>query len=975
MKKEQEKLSEFEENKQSGEVSRRDFLVGAGTVVVGGAIGAGLLSSCDGGEKTVTTTVEKTKTVTTVLGDGATATVTETTSVGGGATITETKTVTSTGTGESIEPAFEEETSSLKACCIGGKGGCPAVVDVKNNKIVRIRPLHYDEKYTEDELSNTKWEYTYNGVTFKSRDRSNITYFDVGYKKRIYSPNRVPYPLKRVDWEPGGDPEKINPQNRGISKYKRISWDDAIEIVASEIKRIHDTYGVFGILLQGENGHHESKYIHQPAGEHKMLLGKAGGFTREVRNADSWEGWYWGATHVWGLGFAGIVSGAPAIETIRDTQMLINVSDRESMQMCEGSEESLEFRFITDIGKEQIFITPDLTYTGATHATKWIPVKCNTDSALYLAVMYTWIEEGTYDQEYLDTHCVGFDADDMPEGHDSKENLKDYILGTYDGIPKSPEWASPLCGVSEWTIKALAHNWANKTTGIFKSLWCGMRGAYGHEPARLQIYAMAMQGLGKPGTGHVDTAFPTTEGSLKLRNICRARKYIFIDQPQKIPRTMVADAIVNGTYESWGNTEIYAAAEDQFVKYSYPIDEADGGTEIHMIWSEKVCNTACWENGYHYIEAVRNPKIECYIANHQWLENDVMFSDIILPLSTLYEEDDMGGGNGVLFHAPPCIQHVGEGKSDYEIALLVAKKLEEYGGQYEGLYEGCSEGKSIEDWKRNLHSMTMLEDLCSYEQLVEKGYFCAPMSDISVWEAKTNGFKKFYEDPDTNALATPTGKIEIYSARLAEKFPDDKERGPLAKWVRGGPESEGWHNDEAPEGDRGELYPLIMMSPHPRWRHHVQADDITWIREIPTCKIKGYDGYLYEPIWLNTIDAEARGIKNGDIVKIYNDRGIVLGGAFVTERICPGAARQDHGARIDLITDGIDRGGSNNLICPNKGLSAKCRGTSSGSFLVQVEKLSGEEMQDWREKYPDAFIKDYDSASGLRATRCIEGGE
>jgi anaerobic selenocysteine-containing dehydrogenase len=192
LKKNQERLSEDEEKKQSGEVTRRDFLVGAGTVVVGGAIGAGLLSSCKG-EETVTTTLEKTKTVTTTLvGDDA-ITVTKTTTVQGGpgdSTVTVTSTVP--GDGGAVLPAYEEETSFLKACCIGGKGGCPAVVDVKNNKIVRIRPLHYNEKYTEEELSNTKWEYTYNGVTFKSRDRSEITYFDVGYKKRIDSPNRVP---------------------------------------------------------------------------------------------------------------------------------------------------------------------------------------------------------------------------------------------------------------------------------------------------------------------------------------------------------------------------------------------------------------------------------------------------------------------------------------------------------------------------------------------------------------------------------------------------------------------------------------------------------------------------------------------------------------------------------------------------------------------------------------------------------------
>ena len=169
------------------------------------------------------------------------------------------------------------------------------------------------------------------------------------------------------------------------------------------------------------------------------------------------------------------------------------------------------------------------------------------------------------------------------------------------------------------------------------------------------------------------------------------------------------------------------------------------------------------------------------------------------------------------------------------------------------------------------------------------------------------------------------------------------------------------------------------MSNHPRWRTHAQNDDITWLREIPPCKVKGWDGYMYEPVWLHPTDAAKRGIKSGDIVKLYNERGIVLGGAIVWERIMPGVTYQDHGARADLIATGpdeyIDRGGANNLVSPENGTSQNCWGMATSGYLVEVEKVTMQQMEEWRKKYPEAFEREYDPASGLRFNAWIEGGK
>jgi anaerobic selenocysteine-containing dehydrogenase len=163
------------------------------------------------------------------------------------------------------------------------------------------------------------------------------------------------------------------------------------------------------------------------------------------------------------------------------------------------------------------------------------------------------------------------------------------------------------------------------------------------------------------------------------------------------------------------------------------------------------------------------------------------------------------------------------------------------------------------------------------------------------------------------------------------------------------------------------MFPLLIMSNHGRWRMHAQCDDITWTREIPTCKVRGWDGYMYEPVWINPKDADKRDIAEGDIVRIYNERGSVLCGARVWERIKSGVVYVDHGARADYIVPGnLDRGGAINTIAPDGLISEHCGGQATGGYLVEVEKVSFAQLEDWRKQYPEAFNREYDRASGLR---------
>ena len=166
---------------------------------------------------------------------------------------------------------------------------------------------------------------------------------------------------------------------------------------------------------------------------------------------------------------------------------------------------------------------------------------------------------------------------------------------------------------------------------------------------------------------------------------------------------------------------------------------------------------------------------------------------------------------------------------------------------------------------------------------------------------------------------------------------------------------------------------MLIVSNHGRWRVHANLDDVTWFKEIETCKVRGADGYLYEPLWITPVDAAKRGIQNGDVVKAYNERGGVLGGAYVTERIMPGVVYMDHGARYDPVLPGeLDRGGAINTICSRKPTSQNTIAMASSGFLVEVERVNLDELM---KKYPKPFRRPYHPAAGLRMERVLVGGE
>jgi anaerobic selenocysteine-containing dehydrogenase len=859
-----------------------------------------------------------------------------------------------------------------------GDSGVPTIIDVKDGKVTRIRPLHYDMSY--DSKDFNAWKMEARGKTFTPPMKGTVGPIGMAYKKRVYSKNRVSYPLKRVDWDPTGE---RNTQNRGKSGYVRISWDEAAELVASELKRVGAKYGPEAVLSQADM-HGESTHLSPSHGCANRLLSILGGYTMQMRNMDSWEGWTWGAKHVWGCEPVGemkpVANLYPDIAQNGELLLFWGCDPETTAYPINGMMASRLCYFLSEVGLKSVYICPDLNYGAGVHADKWIPILPNTDAAMYLAIAHVWITEGTYDKEYVASHTYGFDK------------FEEYVLGKEDGVPKTPAWASEKCGVPEWTIKALARDWVKKATSfIHGNGGPGIRGAFASEPARLEVMLLGMQGVGKPGQHQAKmiewglwapvyampyqgiikpqlAAFSEQARPTNSWNRAHLRPVYSGDHPeiikligphqtpptQFIPKCLIHDAILNPPISWYGVQTFCGPTEEQFVKHTYP---AEGCSEIHMIWTDSPCWITCWNDSNTYIDALQKPTIECIVAMHPWLENDCLMADIILPGTTRFEQLDIGTdyGSGVfvsVFLEDEGVVPVGESRSNFDIVATIAEKL--------GLLEEYTQGKTHEEKQKLVFEGSGVEKLISWEDLLKKKYYVIPCDQENTKDTPA-GLWDFYKDPKNNPLSTPTGLLEYYSEALQKSFPDDPERPPVAKWIE---KSES--HDERLSSERTAKYPLLCMSNHPRWRMHAQGDDITWMREFPTMKVKGKDGYFYEPIWLNPAEAEARGIEHGDIVKIFNERGAVLGGAYVTERLMPQIAYMDHGARWDPIIPGkLDRGGAINTITPHNITSKNATGMVVSGFLVDVAKVTDAEMAEWRRDYPEAFNRNYDPDTGV----------
>lgn len=842
----------------------------------------------------------------------------------------------------------------------------PVFVYVKDDKIIRITPMDFDETDADP------WTIKARGKEFTPPRKTTLSPYGLNFKSQVYSPDRLLYPMKRIDFDPNG---KRNCENRGISGYERISWDEALDIVAGEIRRVKRDYGPSAIMAS-TGSHHTFGNIGYYMSAQRRFMNLIG-FTFVLQNADSWEGWYWGAMHHWGysMRLGGGEGEGTVEEALKHCEMMVFwSSDPECTAGAYGGMEgSIRRLWLKDLGIKFVHIDPYYNHTAALLGGKWIAPRPDYGNALALGIAYVWITEGLYDKEYVKTRTTGFDE------------WKDYVLGKDDGIPKTPEWQEKETCVPAKDVRALAREWASKKTflaagGAGSVLGGACRSATGIEWARSMVYLIAMQGLGKEGInlGNMQAATPLdatfffpgyTEGGFSGDfNLTGLAINMFNRMPQlptinpyykqMIPRLRLPEAILEGKCTGYGNLTDAKSIEHQFQRYDYPLP---GYSKIKMYYKYGGSFIGTQPESNRYVKAYRTEDVEFVVNQSIWLEGEAKFADIILPACTNFERWDIseaaspgGYGHGAFMQCNhrvitlqhKCIEPLGESKSDYDIFYELAKRLN-LGAMY-------SEGMSEFDWVKRLFDATDLPKVISWKDFLKKGYYVvpAPKEELRV----PCGFRWFAEDrardvPELGPLAadftdgmgheglqTPSGKIEFVATTLKRYDPDDPERPTMSKYI---PSWEGHHTTGLLK-----KYPLQMISPHARFTFNTMNDGKdSYVNDVKDHRVL-IDGYYYWIVRINTNDAMDRGIKTGDLVKIFNDRGAVICAARPTERLPKGTV---HSYASSAVYDPIgepgaspDRGGCINILTPKRPIIKRSHSNAGNSCLVQIEKWGGQ---------------------------------
>ena len=842
---------------------------------------------------------------------------------------------------------------------VNNNNGGPVYVDVKDGKIIRMTPIVLD---SDDAAS---WTIKAKGKEFTPPRRAAIASHALCMKSRVYSEDRIMYPMKRVDFDPNGE---RNCHNRGVSEYEQISWDEALSIVASEITRCKTESGpgAIGTLISAHHLWGNVGYHLSAAHRFWNLIGH----TYIEHNPESWEGWFWGAMHHWGHStYAGAGDPYGLVEDcLQNAEMIVFwSSDPEATGGCyAGHEGSIRRQWAKELGIEFVHIDPYHNHTVQAIGGKWIAPRPGTSNALALGIAYVWIDEGLYDKDYVAKVTTGFDE------------WKAHIMGEDGTEKKTPEWAEVECGVEAHVIRALARKWGKTKTYLGAGGWgnavgSANRHSTGVQWARSMVCLAAMQGLGKPGSNMGNLQFGTpldfsfyfpgyVEGGISgdleytataINNYQRMPHLMTMNSvKQRIPRLKFPDAILDGHCE--GNVMAVESVAGQFEKHVYP---AEGHAPVEMLYRYGSSYTSTIADSNRLIEALRFDKLKFIVNQSIWKNNETVFADIILPACTNYERWDIGewANPGVLVHKGQsqlnhrivamqhkCIEPVGESKSDYEIFFALSKKL--------GLSDYYSEGMTEYDWVKRVYESSEMPKVMSWRKFLKKGYYVVPPDADDArgpvayrWFAEDrkkdvpegSPVASEYSGEWLKGLQTQSGKFEFVPGTL-KRNPFEEDRPPVNTYKRG------W---EGYWDERREKYPLQMIAPHPRYSFHTMGDGTdSYLSEIEDHRI-WVDGWPYTKMRINPEDAKARKIEDRSLVRVANDRGGLICAAQVTARIREGTVHVYESSSLYKSAGepgkSVDLGGGANQVSSDRMQIKNSHAGAGNSILVEVENWDG----------------------------------
>ncbi len=730
-------------------------------------------------------------------------------------------------------------------------------------------------------------------------------------RQRILGPDRLKYPMIRKNWQPGGGKKEL----RGRDEWVRISWDEALEILAGEIKRISSKYG--NTAIYSPTPATASVYT-----EVSRTLSLAGGFVSDWGSCSS--GTWTDTGRSIGLPMSRLGTG----EDINDFNDFMN-SDLVVMWSynpvwSKSGVPMYKLLQVKNAGKKFVCVDPFFNPSAAAMGVKpedWYPCRPGGDHPMVLGMMHTLLTEDDPKKnplirwDYLNKYTVGFDKDHMPEGADPKENLKDYLLGTYDNEPKTAEWAAKRCGVHPEKIKELAREIARtKNVAIVMSSSAARFNNADSYPQAIMTLGFMTGHIGTPGNcvgsdgGH---GWLVEGKQLVTGGTWIGRPTNFPDVPP-VPNP-IADVRVN-RMEIWDAilNKKYVAGKDNVRDIN-----------IQMIYLTKVERIGQTPGAVKAIKAFR--EVEFVVCQDLYLNSSCKYSDLVLPVTSLWERaGNMSPGyKDTLLWTSQSMQPLFEAKDDVWIARELARKMgfdttrvQPYSVEQD-VFNQVAKARVWDDASNGYVPLVTITDA----DISRYGVKGAPQQGkIGVEEFKSKGIyhytrkqadghnhivmEAFIKDPAANPLPSESGKFEIHCRKLAKLVHDRgfSEIRPIPAYNRG---KEGYEDTFADWGKqiKGE-YPLQLMSLHVQRRAHSNFENTPWLLEA-------FDHQAF----VNPVDAKYYGLKDNDTALISSRHGKVLRRIQITETIRPGVVAMGQGGWVDWDDSlGIDRGGCINIL-------------------------------------------------------------
>lgn len=703
----------------------------------------------------------------------------------------------------------------------------------------------------------------------------------------VHAPTRIDRPHVRRGWLEG---DRRGGSPRGGEAFVPVDWDTATRLIAGEVARVRDAHGPASIF-GGSYGWSSAGRFHHARSQLHRLLAASGGFTGQVTNYSFAAGMTL-LPHV--LGTISTIAGA--VPEWRD------IAGHARLMICFGGillrngqitsggagrhEMATGMAQAARAGVRFVNISPVRADMPEFADAEWLAIRPGTDTALMLGMAHVLFSEGLADAGFLGRCTVGW------------EKVRDYVLGT----GTTPAWAAAETGIPEARITALAREAAGGPT-MLTATWSLQRAEHGEQPFWMLTALAAMLGqMGRPGCG-----LSFGHGSMNGRGTPRTSlPSVNLPALPNAADTWIPVARLTEMLERPGGTYDYNGQ-----RRAYP--------DTRLIW---------WAGGnpFHHHQDLNRllrawARVETVVVSEPWWNSLARHADIVLPATTTLERDDIGSSSDDRFvlAMKQALPRFAQARDEFDYMADIAEAL--------GVRERFTQQRDAAAWLDALYGRW--RDICArlgVEVPDFATFWARGAVEVPAPERGPVPFADFVRDPAAARLNTPSGRIELFSETIAGFGYDDCPGHPV--WLA---------PREYPGAALATRYPLHLLTSQPPTRLHSQLDQG---RVSLASKVQGR-----EPITLHPDDAASRGLAEGDVVRVFNDRGACLAGVRLSDGLRAGVAVLSTGAWFDPAQPGVPGSlcvhGNPNVLTQDVGTSRLGQGPSAQSCLVEVERWVG----------------------------------